>query len=100
KNDLVALGDDTPHDLRYDRLVEYATIVRQLTDGEPVTVTAQWYDVRALKLRQPVDPAHRPGYMLSGSSPAGCAASKALGARSVTYALPPGDPQAPPVRVG
>ena len=38
--------------------------------------------------------------MLSGSSPAGCAASQTLGARSVTYALPPEDAQSPPVRPG
>jgi hypothetical protein len=31
-------ADDTPHDERHDRLVELATIVRQLTDGTAVTV--------------------------------------------------------------
>src|SRR6185503_6139868 len=27
KNDLVALDDQTPHDQRYDRIVEYGTII-------------------------------------------------------------------------
>src|SRR3954468_19780870 len=30
KNDLIALNDVTPHDRRYDRLVEYTTIVQRL----------------------------------------------------------------------
>ncbi|HET7298269.1 MAG TPA: LLM class flavin-dependent oxidoreductase, partial [Burkholderiales bacterium] len=30
KNDLVALNDDTPHDKRYTRLVEYTLIIRKL----------------------------------------------------------------------
>ena len=30
KNDLVALNDTTPHDKRYARLIEYATIINQL----------------------------------------------------------------------
>src|SRR5579875_493430 len=29
KNDLAALNDDTPHDSRYERLIEYTTIIRR-----------------------------------------------------------------------
>lgn len=94
-NDLTALADDTPHDERYDRLVEYATIVRRLTDGESVTFQGRYYRVHGLKLRIPIDASLRPGFVISGSSPAGRAAAIAVGARSVAYALPPEEGQAP-----
>src|SRR5215831_345508 len=32
-NDLAALNDRTPHDRRYDRLVEYTLIIKRLLDG-------------------------------------------------------------------
>src|SRR5262247_2400804 len=38
KNDLAALRDLTPHDSRYQRLVEYTTIIRKLLEAHtPVT---------------------------------------------------------------
>jgi alkanesulfonate monooxygenase len=93
-------ADDTPHEERYDRLVEFASIVRQLTDGETVSVEGRYYAARSLKLRQPVDPAIRPEFLVSGSSPAGRGASQTLGARSVTYPLPPDEEQLPPLDPG
>src|SRR5437867_31416 len=51
KNDLTALSDTTPHDSRYDRLVEYTLIVRQLLEGcSPVTFEGQFYRVKGLTL--------------------------------------------------
>src|SRR5689334_16302942 len=39
KNDLVALNDDTPHDKRYQRLIEYTLIIKQLLESpKPVTL--------------------------------------------------------------
>ena len=92
--------EDMPHDERYVRLVEFASIVRQLTDGETVTFEGRHYEARGLKLRQPVDSAIRPEFIVSGSSPAGRTASRTLGARSVTYALPPEEEQTPPLYTG
>jgi alkanesulfonate monooxygenase len=92
--------DETPHEERYDRLVEFASIVRQLTDGETVSFEGRHYAARSLKLRQPVDAQNRPEFMVSGSSPAGRSASQALGARSVTYPLPPDEEQMPPLDPG
>ena len=89
RNDLLALADGTPHDKRYERLVEYATIVRRLTDGETVTFDGEFYRVSRLRLTPEVDPGLRPEFMVSGSSEAGRAAARVLGARSVAYALPP-----------
>lgn len=100
KNDLRALADPTPHDARYERLVEYATIVRRLTDGETVNFDGEYYRVRGLELQPSIPPELRPVFMLSGSSPAGKAASRRLGARTVTYALPTEEPQKPPYEPG
>lgn len=89
KNDLEALADTVPHDERYERLVEYATLVRRLVDGEQVTHTGKYFGMRGLALQPAADAALSPGFMVSGSSPAGAAAARALGACPVTYALPP-----------
>lgn len=100
KHDLEALGDSTPHDERYDRLAEYATLVRQLTDGRTVTSQGKYFEARGLSLLPSVAPELRPDFLLSGSSPAGEAAVRALDARAVTYALPPASYQSPPARPG
>lgn len=89
KNDLEALADSVPHDARYDRLVEYATLVRRLTDGGRVTHTGKYFGMRGLVLQPTTDPTLRPRFMVSDSSPAGAAAARALGACPVTYAPPP-----------
>jgi alkanesulfonate monooxygenase len=93
KNDRTALADDLAHDRVYDRLVEYATIVRRLTDGETLTYSGEYFDVDRLTLNPPIDPPRRPEFVLAGSSPAGIAAGQAIGARPVTYALPPEEMQ-------
>jgi alkanesulfonate monooxygenase len=104
RNDLLALGDDTPHDERYTRVVEYATIMRGLLEGERVTFAGRFYRVEDLALVPPVAEALRPGMLMSGSSPAGLEAAAAIGAIPVKYPKPPGEeaPQdgAPGLRVG
>jgi alkanesulfonate monooxygenase len=89
RNDLLALGDETPHDERYDRLVEYGRIVRSLVDGETVTFSGKYYNVRNLRLAPPVPPHLAPGFTVSGSSPAGRGAARALAATAVKYPQPP-----------
>jgi alkanesulfonate monooxygenase len=100
KHDLEALADSTPHDERYDRLVEYATMVRQLTDGCTVTSRGKYFEARGLSLQPSVAPELRPDFLLSGSSPAGEAAVRALDARAVTYALPADSYESQPARPG
>jgi alkanesulfonate monooxygenase len=91
-NDLVALDDHTDHDARYDRLVEYTRIVQALLAGtDPVTMRGDWYQVKNLILRPAVEADIRPGYMVSGSSPAGMRAAQALGATAVEYPRPASD---------
>ena len=55
KNDLIALNDTTPHDKRYERLLEYTVILKSvLTGGAPVSFTGQFYRVDKLTLRPPL----------------------------------------------
>lgn len=92
KNDLIALNDTTPHDKRYDRLREYTTIIRQLLAGVgPVTYEGEYYKIDKLKLTPPLPQDLFPGIFVSGSSEAGLAAVKAVGAVSIEYPKPPSD---------
>src|SRR6266516_760513 len=86
KNDLVALNDPTPHDKRYDRLIEYTLIIRELLNGaSALSYDGEFYQVKNLKLT-PSLPSHLfPGIFVSGSSDAGLAAAKAIGATAVKY---------------
>lgn len=85
KNDLVALNDTTPHDDRYKRLLEYTTIIKQLLAGETVTFAGAYYRVDRLKLVPALPPELVPGIFVSGSSEAGLAAARELGATAVKY---------------
>ena len=86
KNDLVALDDTTPHDRRYDRLVEYTRIVTRLLEGAgPVTQEGEFYRIRDLALSPALAPELFPGVFVSGSSEAGASAARALDATAVLY---------------
>jgi alkanesulfonate monooxygenase len=90
KNDLAALNDRTPHDLRYARLIEYTTIIRRLLEGgSPVTFKGEFYAVSNLSLVPPLDPELMPRILLSGSSAEGLAAARSLDALPVRYPGPP-----------
>jgi alkanesulfonate monooxygenase len=90
KNDLLALNDETPHDQRYQRLVEYTLIIKKLLESpEPVSFEGSFYKVRNLKMTPPLDRELAPGILVSGSSPAGLEAARAIGATAVKYPRPP-----------
>jgi alkanesulfonate monooxygenase len=89
KNDLAALNDATPHDSRYERLIEYTAIIRHLLEGRPVTLEGKFHTVRGLTLSPPVPSELLPGILVSGSSDAGLAAARAMGAVAVKYPEPP-----------
>src|SRR5262245_46448899 len=78
KNDLVALDDQTPHDRRYDRLVEYTNVITRLLAGGPVTFTGDFYKVDRLALKPSLPAELMPGVFVSGSSEAGLAAARAM----------------------
>jgi alkanesulfonate monooxygenase len=105
KNDLIALGDETPHDERYERTTEYTQIILGLLRGETVTVEGRYYNVHNLRLTPELPPELFPGVLMSGSSPAGLQAARTLGATPVKYPKPPGEEESPEdsdfgVRVG
>lgn len=89
KNDLTALNDTTGHDRRYDRLTEYTHIIQALLkDGTPVTFEGEFYTVKTLRMTPPLPQALIPGVFVSGSSDAGMAAAKTLGATAIQYPRP------------
>jgi len=88
KNDLLALNDTTPHDQRYDRLVEYTLLVKRLLLGEPVSIEGKFYKVDKLKLSPSLPADLFPGIFVSGSSDAGLAAAEAIGATAIKYPKP------------
>jgi len=77
RNDLIGLGDETPHDERYERIVEYMEIVKPLLAGENVSLDGRYYRVKNLSLKPRLDPDLFPGIFISGSSDAGRAAARA-----------------------
>jgi alkanesulfonate monooxygenase len=92
RNDLIALNDPTPHDERYDRLVEYTTIIKALLRGsDALTYEGRYYRVANLKLTPPLPPELMPGVFVSGSSDAGIAAARKLSATAVQYPRPPSE---------
>lgn len=91
KNDLAALGDETPHDDRYIRTAEYTQIMTGLLAGDTVTLEGRYYNVENLKLTPALAPECQPPVLISGSSPAGLEAARSLGATAVRYPRPPGE---------
>ena len=91
KNDLIALNDTTPHDHRYERLVEYTLIIRRLLEeSRPVSFEGKFYQVKGLSLQPRMPEELLPEIFVSGSSDAGRAAARTMGAVAVKYPEPPG----------
>ena len=89
-NDLIALGDCTEHDDRYDRIVEYVSIMKHLFCGPgPLSFTGTYFTVKNLTIKPRIPSELVPEVFVSGTSAAGIAAARAIGATSVSY---PGTP--------
>ena len=94
RNDLMALGDDTEHDQRYERLKEYAEVLRELLQGgRGTTHDGRWYSLHGVRLVPPVPAELFPEFMVSGSSTASVAAARFVGGLSMRYPEP--TPSAP-----
>ena len=88
-NDLAALNDKTPHDKRYTRLIEYTTIIQKLLETpQPLTYEGEFYRIDKLKMTPALPEELMPGILVSGSSEAGLAAARTLGATAVMYPKP------------
>jgi alkanesulfonate monooxygenase len=89
KNDLLSLNDTTSHDERYTRLIEYTTIIKLLLSSPaPVSFEGKFYKIDGLKMTPPLAPELFPGILMSGSSEAGFAAARSVGATAVQYPKP------------
>jgi alkanesulfonate monooxygenase len=89
RKDLLSLGDDLEHDPRYDRLVEYAEVMRlALAANEPVSYQGAYYNVENVRLRPSLPSELMPCFFVSGSSAAGLDAARRLGATAVKYPQP------------
>ena len=89
-NDLVALADCTGHDERYDRIVEYASIMKLLfTQPGPLSFTGSYFTVKNLTMKPKLPLDMVPEIFVSGTSPAGVAAAQKIDATSISY---PGTP--------
>jgi len=89
KNDLEALSDSTPHDSRYERMVEYTSIVKRLLESSgAVSYSGEFYSIKNLRMTPSLPPELLPGVLVSGSSEAGLAAANAIGATAVMYPKP------------
>src|ERR1041384_7065525 len=67
KNDLTSLHDTTPHDKRYDRLIEYTTIIRRLLEStSPVSFDGEFYKISNVTFTPRLAPNLFPGILVSG----------------------------------
>ena len=96
--DLAVQGDTVSHDARYDRLTEYATIVKKLLTGGMVNFAGEYYNYRRARLTAPVPHDLLPKSYVSGSSPASLQAGEALGLGQLSFPLVPEDFVSPDVR--
>jgi alkanesulfonate monooxygenase len=92
-NDLIAMGDCTEHDDRYDRIIEYTSIMQYLFEGPgALSFTGTYFTVKNLALKPRIPPGLVPEVFVSGTSPAGVAAARKIGATSVSYpGIPTGE---------
>ncbi|MET7468237.1 LLM class flavin-dependent oxidoreductase [Micromonospora sp. NPDC005686] len=96
--DLRVQGDALPHDARYDRLVEYVTIVRALLDGGLTSHEGRYYNFRRARLTTPVPADLLPTAYVSGSSAASLQAGESLGLSQLSFPLLPAEFASPDTR--
>jgi alkanesulfonate monooxygenase len=73
-------------------MIEYVYIIKQLLGAETgISFEGEFYKVDKLRMTPPLPPELFPGVFVSGSSEAGLAAAKAMGAVAVKYPKPPGE---------
>jgi alkanesulfonate monooxygenase len=89
KEELGQIGESLDHDERYERAIEYASIVRSLLSAEgPVAHQGKFFDYPGLRMNTWLDPEERPRIFVAGSSPAARRAALAVGDVVVTHPEP------------
>ncbi len=89
KGDLISLGDDTAHDERYEKLYDYASLVKGALQSKGLfNHDGPYFKVVNIKMRPQISEALIPVELISGTSEAGIATANKLGATKVKYAKP------------
>ncbi|MFI6079142.1 LLM class flavin-dependent oxidoreductase [Actinoplanes sp. NPDC051343] len=86
---LTSLGDTLDHDQRYERLREYADVVRRLVSQASTTHNGRHYQLARSRTNVRVATQLVPRYYVSGSSPASAAVADALEVVQLSYPTPP-----------
>lgn len=95
KGDLLALDDHSSHDLRYQRLTEYGTVIRGLLEStEPLVHEGEFYRLHMPTPLSSPAIARRPRMFVAGSSDAGRTAARQLQAETVGHLVPETTPSA------
>lgn len=86
--DMTALDEADGHDQRYDRLREFALIVRELCRGDQaVSFEGRFFGTKHLRLPHRVAPDLQPVFFIAGQSPAAQYTAQTLNARSLGMLL-------------
>lgn len=89
-NDLTQLGDNTPHDDRYARTVEYTHVIQGLLSSGDTAFNyeGKFYQLKNVKMSPTVPEELMPGILISGSSEAAIQASRDIQASLIRYPFP------------
>jgi alkanesulfonate monooxygenase len=87
-DELARVGDALSHDRRYDRLREYATVLKALLGGEEVSFAGEHYRFERHRLAPVPDVLAGCRVFVAGSSEAGIAAAAAIADVAVTHPAP------------
>lgn len=83
---LRAVGCSLDHDQRYDRLAEYAEVLRLLlTAARPVSHSGSYYELKSAALSPQLPPNMMPVFFMAGASDAAVRAQKALNVTGLAY---------------
>ena len=89
QNDLKSLGDETPHDKRYERLIDYALVVKGLLKNKGLfSHFGDFYKIDKIRMIPSISEELIPLELISGTSEAGINAADKLGATKLKYAKP------------
>jgi alkanesulfonate monooxygenase len=86
KYDLFSLGDQTAHDERYERLIEYTSMIRLLLESSAaINYTGTYYILDHVKLEPQLPRGLFPKIFVSGSSSSAINAARKVNATSLHY---------------
>jgi alkanesulfonate monooxygenase len=87
--ELQQIGDTVAHDDRYERAIEYASVLRLLLgSNEPLSFEGRFYTFRELRTGSALPPELTPRIFVAGASEAGRRCANAVGDVAVTHPEP------------